>query len=410
MCAFYYCGKRLRFVISTYNLLYKYSVMDASKAPVQNNSTPANPNDRLATLGVIASNISHDLNNLIMTIQGSAEMGLRELHNVAKINQGLETILVAARHSKELIEQIQAFSRCEEVVKIPVDLRKVLIESRRMLEVKTPKPITLKFVIPEEEIFVLSNESQIHQVLMHLYQRAIQSMIDVGGGLQVTLQAVESNEEPAHARLIIEDTGAAIPSEIRKTIFDPICTSQTLGIGTGLGLALSKEIIEQHQGVIQIASKPARGTICQIMLPITHEQPPHVEREAEFQLPPSHEKKNILLVDDEPFMRGLGMDMLHSLGYRVSVAADGKEALQLIMKSPNYFDIILSDSKMPEMTGPELAEKLHELNPGLPFVLVSAFTDDFTAERLKTIGVNDIVKKPFLVSNLAKALAKALGQ
>ena len=107
-------------------------------------------------------------------------------------------------------------------------------------------------------------------------------------------------------------------------------------------------------------------------------------------------------------MRGLGMDVLHTLGYRVSVASNGSEALALIEKRPDYFDLVLSDSKMPEMSGPELAEKLKKVNPDLPFILVTAFSDSDTEERLMTLGVQAIVKKPFLIENLKTALKTSL--
>jgi len=371
---------------------------------------PSAQNDRLATLGALASNISHDLNNLIMTIQGSAEMGLREIQNTAKLTKGLETILVATRHSKELIEQILTFNRQETLPKAPVHLNKVFEESKQLVEVKTPSSIRIDFNLLEEAVYVFSNESQIHQVLMNLYTNALQAMRDVGGTLTITLSITHSDNGDEQACITVADTGYGMHPDIQEKIFDPFFTTKSLGVGTGLGLAVTKTIVDQNRGSIRVSSELKKGSVFEICLPTTHERPAKqaTPDTVEFQLPPSHEKKAILLVDDEPSMRGLGMDMLHSLGYRVTVAADGKEALSLVEKSPTYFDIILSDSKMPEMSGPELAEKLYTLNPGLPFVLVTAFTDDTTEERLKTIGVSDIIKKPFLISNLEKALTAAL--
>lgn len=380
----------------------------------ENTATPTQPLDeqeRLATLGSLASTISHDFNNLISSIQGSAQMALRELENHKRVEKGLESILLAARHSRDLVEQITAFNREQTPELKPIDFEKIIQESVQLLELRAHNHTRIVVETNEvEDCFILGSSSKLNQVIMNLGINALQAMREKGGLLRLALTTETSIQGAPIACLAVIDEGSGISAEAAAQIFDPYFTTKSFGVGTGLGLAVVKQVVDLLEGNIRLESEPGKGSTFKVSFKMTEERPPPLTEleKAATALPASHKKKAILLVDDEPFMRGLGMDMLHSLGFRVTVAGNGKEALDLIDKRPDYFDIVLSDSKMPEMTGPELAEELKEINPQLPFVLVSAFTDEETELRLKNAGVNEIVKKPFLIQNLEKALSTAL--
>jgi CheY-like chemotaxis protein/two-component sensor histidine kinase len=361
--------------------------------------------EKLLTLGKLARGIAHDLKNLLAGVQGNTELALREYKNERLARKALANVMLAARSAHELIEQISAYSRHDNIPHKVLDLREILAFTERLLEGFVSPAVTLKVHVPDEPVCVLANSSQMQQLVMNLCQNGLQALGEKGGSLTVRLGTDASGER---ACLEVSDTGPGIAADILPRIFDPYFTTKELGLGTGLGLAVVHKIVQDCGGTIEAASTPGRKTTFSIELPRSHETP---VPEAPMPTPEDYpqDKKAILLVDDEPIMRGLGMDILHSLGYRVSVAENGSEALEMVKRHPDYFDLVLSDSKMPEMSGPELAEQLYAIRPTLPFILVTAFNDAGTEAKLKEFGVTEIVQKPFLIESLARALNNALG-
>ncbi len=362
--------------------------------------------DKLLTLGKLARGIAHDLKNLLAGVQGNTELALREFKNEKMARKAMANVMLASRSAHELVEQISAYSRHDNIPHKVLDLRETIAYTERLLEGFVSPAVTLEVKLPDEPVCVRANPSQMQQLVMNLCQNGLQALGDKGGHLTIRLSTDASGTQ---ACLEVSDTGPGIPTDILPRIFDPYFTTKELGLGTGLGLAVVQKIVQDCGGDIQAVSQPGGKTVFSIELPRSEETP---EPEAPLPTPDDfpEEKKAILLVDDEPIMRGLGMDILHSLGYRVSVAENGSEALEMIKRHPEYFDLVLSDSKMPEMSGPELAEQLYAIRPGLPFILVTAFNDSGTEARLREFGVTEIVQKPFLIESLSRALNNALSQ
>ncbi len=362
--------------------------------------------EKLLILGKLARGIAHDLKNLLTGVQGNTELALREFKNEKLARKAMANVMLAARSAHELVEQISAYSRHDNIPHKVLDLRGTIAHVERLLEGFISPSVTLQVNLPEEPVCVLANASQMQQLLTNLCHNALQSLGDKGGTLTLCLNTDESGQQ---ALLEVSDTGPGMPADILPRIFDPYFTTKELGMGTGLGLAVVHKIVHDCGGEIEATSEPDKRTTFSIQLPLSEETP-----EPEAPMPSAEdfpeEKKAILLVDDEPIMRGLGMDILHTLGYRVSVAENGSEALDMVKRHPQYFDLVLSDSKMPEMSGPELAEQLFSVRPDLPFILVTAFNDSDTEAKLKEFGVTEIIQKPFLIESLSRALNNALAQ
>ncbi|MBC2596355.1 response regulator [Ruficoccus amylovorans] len=368
-------------------------------------SEPINE-EKLLTLGKLARGIAHDLKNLLAGVQGNTELALREFKNENLARKALANVMLASRSAHELVEQISAYSRHDNIPHKVLDLRETIAHVERLLEGFVSPAVTLTVELPPKPVCVKANASQMQQLVMNLCQNGLQALGDKGGRLCISLGCDAARQK---ALLKVSDSGPGISSDILPRIFDPYFTTKELGMGTGLGLAVVQKIVQDCGGEIQATSQPDIETTFSIELPRSLETP---VPEAPMPTPEDYpqEKKAILLVDDEPIMRGLGMDILHTLGYRVSVAENGSEALDMVKRHPDYFDLVLSDSKMPEMSGPELAEQLYAVRPGLPFILVTAFNDSGTEARLKEFGVTEIVQKPFLIENLARALSNALNR
>ncbi|MEM9227711.1 MAG: response regulator, partial [Verrucomicrobiota bacterium] len=274
--------------------------------------------------------------------------------------------------------------------------------SQLILKEELPENVTFSIDLPDQAVCVHANPSQMQQLILNLCKNILQSLGELPG--ELTLRLIGGDDS---CELVVYDSGRGISAEDLPYIFDPYYSSRQGTIGNGLGLAVVQQVVRTTGGKIEVTSEENAWTRFCVSLPTTDE-PPELQTALPVVDDYKPEKKAILLVDDEPIMRGLGMDVLHSLGYRVSVAEDGLEALEMVKKNPEYFDLVLSDSKMPEMSGPELAEQLNSVKPELPFILVTAFNDAVTESKLKAIGVSEIVRKPFLIDSLAKALKKAL--
>lgn len=363
---------------------------------------------RLETLGSLASGIAHDLNNLIMAIQGNAEVCLRELKSPdPAVTKALQTILLATHNSRELTGQILAFVRNQKRPFRKLGLARIIQETLKLLEVNIPSNIRVSWDKPEHNWAIEGHPAQMHQLLMNLCTNALQAMQPEGGTLSVSLQRRAGPDKPNTVDIIISDTGKGIHEELKEKIFDPFFTTKSFGMGNGLGLAVVRDIVQQHHGEIFFESKADTGTTFTIRLPCIGVLD---EEQTSDTLNPFNtvKKKAALLVDDEPFMRGLGMDMLQSLGFRVSVASNGREAMELIKRKPDYFDIIVSDSKMPEMNGLELVEAARKARPDIPFALVTAFADYEAEMKIGSLKRAEILQKPFLLDSLKRCLERLL--
>ncbi|MGE9296270.1 MAG: hybrid sensor histidine kinase/response regulator [Puniceicoccales bacterium] len=362
--------------------------------------------EQTITLGKLARGIAHDINNLVTSIQGNAQLAARALDNPVELQRSLNNIRLASRHISELTGQIQAYSRTYQLPSSAFDLTRVVREIEQLVRSTLPERMELESKIPKHKIFIHGTASQLSQAVMNLCTNALQATEkQEQGRLSISL----SLDGEGHVVLSIEDNGHGIPANKLERIFDPFFTTKEYGIGSGLGLAVVKSVIDAHGATISVESDPWSCTRFKITIPVA-EDAEIVDEPKSWDTPTSiTQDRNyaVLLVDDEPTIRSLGIDVLHSLGYRVTVACDGREALEIFNRRPDYFDVILSDSRMPEMTGLELAVEVRKVRPELPFILITAFDDTKESPLVERLSITDIVPKPFRIDELQRSLEQA---
>jgi len=363
--------------------------------------------EQTLTLGKLARGIAHDINNLVTSIQGNAQLAGRSLNNAQEVRRSLENIQLASRHITDLTAQIQAYSRTRTLPVTRFDLSRVVREIERLVRSTLPPRTEFHSRIADGQIVVNGTASQLSQAVMNLCSNALQAIDRQERGM-LTLELVKRDEHTA--QLEIADNGHGIPAETIDRIFDPFFTTKEYGVGSGLGLAVVKNVIDAHEGAITVAREPNGGARFTITLPVVEGELPEGEMTTAERAPAAELNRNyaVLLVDDEPTIRSLGIDVLHSLGYRVTVAGNGREALEIFERRPEYFDVILSDSRMPEMTGLQLASEVRKVRPELPFILITAFDDTKDNPRLAELRISDIVPKPFRIDQLQHSLANAI--
>jgi len=256
---------------------------------------------------------------------------------------------------------------------------------------------------------------QLEQLVLNLAANARDAMPE-GGEFRIEtsmadaadVQANENlGEAPKYVRLRISDTGCGMDSRTRERAFEPFFTTKELGKGTGLGLSIVYGIVRQNQGAIHIFSEPGEGAIFEICFPAV------TEVAAQTEPPPNRlERKEgtetVLLVEDEPGVRGMVRSTLEQLGYTVLEASDGYEALRIIGQCNTSVHLLLTDVIMPEMNGRELAKRLESIRPATRVLYMSGYTDD----TLELHGVDQpriqLIQKPFTPDALAEKVREVL--
>ena len=364
---------------------------------------------KMQAVGQLAGGIAHDFNNLLTVILGHAELIDGALLNHEAARARLKEIKEAAERATGLTGQLLAFSRRQVLQTKVVDLNTVVGNMNQMLARLIGRNIELSF-IPQPGLWpVKLDPGQIAQVLMNLAVNARDAMPD-GGRLTITTKNVPQQHPgangagPAEYVLVtVRDTGHGMDETTKARIFEPFFTTKEAGKGTGLGLAVVYGIVKQSGGQVRVESNPNQGTVFEIFLPRAEGAAESATEKVREEIPGGSE--TILLVDDDKSVRGMIAEFLKNRGYRVLVAQDGADAIQ-VAESSGKFDLLLSDLTMPNIGGRELARKLKERQPGLKTILMSGNPEAHES----AVGYPRFMQKPFSMHELAQALRAVLDE
>jgi CheY-like chemotaxis protein len=205
----------------------------------------------------------------------------------------------------------------------------------------------------------------------------------------------------------VSDTGNGIAPEIRDRLFEPFFTTKSGKRGLGLGLTVVYGIVRNHQGFIDVVSEPGRGTSFEIYFPSTATHVGGYEQEA-YASSIAAGEGGVLLVDDEDQIRQMGERVLQRAGYRVYLAANGKDALQTYRAVWEEVDVVILDVVMPEMDGRACFERIREVNPEAKILVMTGYTSDGSVREFLSKGAVGIVEKPFEIQELTEAVRRAV--
>lgn len=373
---------------------------------------------KMEAIGTLAGGIAHDFNNVLAAITGYTELAKMEIHGNSDLAEYLGAISEGGARAADLVRQILAFSRLQEQRRNPVQLAPVIEEALKLLRATIPASIEFDVSLERGGHAVLADPTQIHQVLMNLATNAAQAMRDRPGRLGVTLENLVIDREfvslhpglhqGPYQRLSVSDTGHGMDSTTLSRIFDPFFTTKAPGEGTGLGLAVVHGIVQAHDGIITVYSQPGQGTRFHLYFPA------HLDDGASTADAPSDtprgQGQQILLVDDEPPLIVMGQRMLERLGYRCAAFTHPLEALQAYRQAPESFALAITDLTMPAMSGVDLAEQLLQLRPDLAVILTTGYNASLTPERVRALGVRQLLLKPLTLAALADAVHRELAK
>jgi CheY-like chemotaxis protein len=348
--------------------------------------------------------ITHDFNNLLSGILGYTEL-LRVYTTTHEVDptfdEHLETIEKAALDGAALIRKIQQYIRQEKQTRFePVDLPSLIqdcILLTRPYWFNEPRRQGLEIELDTDRLRdvppVLGSAVELREVLVNLILNAVQAMPRGG---RLTLSTGFSEVQGVQIR--VADTGVGMSETVRNRIFEPLFTTKGER-GTGMGLAVSYGIVQEHDGTIDVVSSLGQGTEFILAFPPAEEV---VQAEEEEVAAPPSRAARILLVDDERMVRSVLSKLLVLRGHEVATAASGPEALALLEETP--FDLVIADQAMPEMSGRELAQILRRRWPPLPFVLLTGDTEiGETGE-----DINVILRKPFQIDEVEATIQRLL--
>jgi two-component system cell cycle sensor histidine kinase/response regulator CckA len=340
---------------------------------------------KMEALGQLAGSVAHDFNNLLGVIIGYSELISADLSAQGQISARLETIKNAGVRAASLTSQMLAFSRRQVLQPRVLNLNSVVSETQKMLQRLMGEDIEQKIVLDQSLGKTKADPGQMVQVIMNLVVNARDAM-PAGGRLTIETANISFEEGtyfdgvavPAgpYAMLSLSDTGTGMDAETRERIFEPFFTTKPEGKGTGLGLATVYGIVKQSGGYVFADSEPRKGTTFKIYLPQVDlpvelpSSPPAKPAE----LPP--ESETILVVEDERAFRELLFDGLQSRGYRVLVASNGADALQVAERHNGPIPLLITDVIMPQMSGPELAKCLTKVRRNTDVLYMSGYADD----------------------------------
>lgn len=371
---------------------------------------------KLEAIGTLAGGIAHDFNNILSVIMGYAGLAKYETAGQPATQEHLDAVLAAGQRATDLVRQILSFSRPQDHERRLVQLRHVMVEVRKLLRATVPATVVFESELAADAPPVLADPNQIHQVVMNLVTNAVHAMGESSGRLGMRLSGVRLDSEftAAHlglapgqyARVTITDTGHGMDAATLERIFDPFFTTKDPGVGTGLGLAVVRGIVRNHGGGITVYSQPGEGTRFDLYFPAADMEA--VEVSAEPGPVPRGNGERVLVVDDEAALAHVCRRMLESLGYTAEAQTDPAAAASLVVSEPGRFALVITDLTMPGMTGTELAARLLAVRRDLPILLTTGYSATLNPERVRALGLRDLLLKPVTLRTLGEAVAGVL--
>lgn len=369
---------------------------------------------KLESIGVLAGGIAHDFNNLLVAMNTQADVALRKSSLNQNPTQNIEKIKLAAKNASYLAEQLLAYSGKRKFKVEEIDLNLQIEKSTGIFNLAIPKNISFRKDLRSDLPLVSAEKSQIQQILLNLIMNATEALEGQSGEInietdQVTFTAehilndedflLSPIEEGKHVLITVRDSGIGMDDQTIKKIFDPFFTTKYTG--RGLGLAAVLGIIRGHRGAIKVTSQVGIGTTFEIYFPALPDNESS-SSQGSNQLIANDVIRNdvenelsVLLIDDDENVRDALIDLFEFENIKLICAADGTEGITKLVDNKNDIALTLLDLSMPGLSSPETFSELKKINPELPIMLCSGFSEKKISDSFKSEEVAGFISKPF---------------
>ncbi len=362
----------------------------------------------MESIGMLAGGIAHDFNNILGGILGYASLMKLQMSEDDRFYKFVDSIEKSAVRGAELTNQLLVFAKRGQAQLSRVNINDVVNDTLKIIRSTFPKFIQIEANLSENIPPVLSDEAQLHQVMMNLCVNA-RDAIDKKGTITIHTKSLTIDQEVARQHnvsqegtyVVIEvaDTGVGIDPNLLKRIFEPFFSTKEQGKGTGLGLSMIYGFVHSQNGFIDVESTPGKGSIFRIFLPAI----PGERKETETKAGQKQIQKGdeiILVVDDEKVLRDFLRQALEGYGYTVLEAEDGESAVEVFKENNEKVQLIILDMIMPNMSGEKALFQIRQMNSSVPVLVSSGYSDKDKFERIAELGIAGILHKPFRINKL----------
>ena len=364
---------------------------------------------KMEALGQLTGGIAHDFNNLLTVVVGGLDIIAKRADD-PKLKRYADNALAAAERGARLTGQLLAFSRVQRLEVRPTYVAPLIQNMRPLLRNVLGPGITKQFELDEAMIPVMADPTQLEVAVLNLAINARDAMPD-GGFLTFSTRHVQiagdrELEDGDYVELCISDTGLGMPPEVAERAFEPFFTTKEVGKGTGLGLSMVYGMARQSGGSARIESTPGSGTAVKLLFRAADEE--ISEAATSIDEPASHNVPlapvSVLVVDDDPDVRGFIVTSLEEQGYRVREVSNGREGLAALERE--LPDLVILDFIMPGLSGADVARRILDKHPHQPILFVSGYSETEAIKR--TAPDAPLLAKPFRAEALHKAVRRAL--
>ncbi len=372
---------------------------------------------RMESLATLAGGIAHDLNNVLAPLMMSIEILQTKLldEQSARVLATLETNTM---RGAEIVKQVLTFAKGIQGQRIPVQIGHLIKDMEKTIQHFYPKNIKAQTEVEPDLGLIMGDPAQIQQVIMNICSNAKDVMPDGGriimraDNVYLSPDAVELSlglKSGLYVRLRISDSGAGIPEEIQDRIFEPFFTTKEIGKGVGLGLSTAISIIRNHGGTITFTSEEKKGTEFEIFLPIEQLT---IRKEIATASPSTQQGHGrlVMVVDDESAIRNITKEILEARGYRVLIAQDGVEAINLLRTSGEKIEATIVDMSMPVMDGIATIKAIRSILPSAVIIASAGFHEDMESSAFKELGIDHTITKPYTAGKLLAVLEDVLNR
>ncbi|MDX8411543.1 MAG: PAS domain S-box protein [Mariprofundaceae bacterium] len=371
-------------------------------------------------LSTLVSGLAHDFNNGLSGMMGMLYMAMQEVQDRPVVMRRLSRIDKLCLDAADTIKQLMTFVRQGKSDMKTVSLNEFIEDAMGVIRMAIPENIVFRYTLCDQELRVCGDISQLQQVLLSLCSNAREALDGVNNGwIELNVEALvldgmragQASAERSKglmgsccAHICLKDNGCGIKADDLERIFDPFYSSKHVGRGSGLGLAVVFGIVEMHGGCIDVESEPGAGSTFHIYLPL------HIDAKG---LPESTDglvkhQETILLVDDEDYVREAVRELLSSMGYRVILATNGREAVARFEEEAERIDLVILDVVMPQLGGVPAAKQIRALKPQIPIIMASGYDHEFDDEVMKQRYRMKLLTKPYRPKSLGSTIRQML--
>jgi len=365
----------------------------------------------------LAGGVAHDFNNVLTALIGYGNLLKMKMREDDPLRLYVDQMLTSSEKAASLTQSLLAFSRKQLIKLEPYKINTVIRDAEKLLKRLLTEDIELKKILSDDDLTILTDITQMNQILLNLATNARDAMPQ-GGTITIETKEVVlgkdfyffhgKGESHKYIRLSVSDNGFGMDDKTKEQIFNPFFTTKEVGKGTGLGLSIVYGIVKQHNGLIDVQSTPGRSTTFHLYFPAANPQDVE-EKPIEPVLKNAPNGKEVILVaEDNTEVRQLTKEVLEGSGYTVLEARDGWDAIEKFAQNKDRINLVILDVVMPKKNGNEAFNEIRKIRENVKALFTSGYTGDIVLGKGIQNNAFNFIPKPVSPYELLKKVRLVL--